>query len=455
MYSYGVEVMNFTFDELVKATNAEVLLCANQSGMFEISTDSRNISCSNVYLPLKGERFDGHNFIAMSVEKGVRGYFTSDKNIVFPEAKFILYVEDTLIAYLKLAAFYKQKINPITVAVTGSSGKTTTKEMMAAVLSESYRVHKSILNHNNEIGLCQTMLSMPKDTEILVVEMGMRGLGEISLLSRYAKPDIAVIANTGSAHIGRLGSEKNIAKAKCEIADYLHPEGLLIAHDTDLIKSVNKYSGQTVYVGLDSAELKDIALKEHSSEFVYKNNKYKLNVEGLHNIQNSLFVITAALKLGMTPQNIAKGLEKYKPIEKRWEVNEVSGYKIINDSYNSNPESLKAAVSTFLSTQKSPRVLVLGDMGELGKNEENYHKEIGEFLQNYDDFELITVGSLSKYIAKGLSSKSDKEYKINSFDTNIEAAKYILENIPAGTTMLFKASRSMKFEEIIKELDRG
>ena len=441
--------MKFTFEDLVKVTDAVVLQCQNSAGLFTISTDSRNIDSNNVYLPLKGEKFDGHNFIKDALEKGARGYFTSDKNIKLGDAKFVLYVENTLEAYLKLALFYKEKINPITIAITGSSGKTTTKEMMASVMAQDYKIHKSPLNHNNEVGLCQTMLSMPEDTEILILEMGMRGLGEIELLSKFSKPDIAVIANTGTAHIGRLGSEKNIAKAKCEISKYLHPEGLLIAHDTDLIRKTNEYKGKTLYVGLDSTDLKDIKLYSNSSEFSYKGHDYKLNVEGMHNIQNSLFVINAGLKVGISPEDIAKGLEQYKPIEKRWEVSDIAGYKIINDSYNSNPESLKAAVSTFISTQSGPKLLVLGDMLELGKNEKNYHKEIGEFLNGFDtqNVRLLTVGDLAKYIAKTYKGESVQ------FKENHDAAKYILENISAGTTMLFKASRSMKFEDIIKELD--
>jgi len=439
--------MNFTYEEIVKITNAQVLQCQNTSGTFNISTDSRNINLNNVYLPLKGEQFDGHNFIKDAVDKGARGYFTSDKTLIFSQAKFILYVENTLIAYLKLALYYKEKINPITIAITGSSGKTTTKEMMASVMSENYKVHKSLLNHNNEIGLCQTLLSMPKDTEVLILEMGMRGLGEIELLSKYSKPDIAVITNSGTAHIGRLKTEKNIAIAKCEIAHSLHKEGILLAHDSELIKSVNKFGGDTIYVGLKSSNLKNVVLNQSSSEFEYKNNNYKLNVEGEHNIQNALFVINAGIRLGITPKKICMGLEKYRPIEKRWEISEVGCFKIINDSYNSNPESLKAAITTFLTTQSAPRALVLGDMGELGTKEKFYHKEIGEFLNKFENFELITVGNLAKLFV----SETNQRYK--SFRTNKDVAKYIKDNFEQNTVILFKASRFMKFEEIIKELE--
>lgn len=446
--------MKFTFDEIVKAIDAEVLRQVNIAGVYTISTDTRSINSSNIYLPLKGEKFDGHAFIQDALDKGARGYITSDKKAIYTDAKFVLYVKDTLTAYLKLAAYYKSKVNPITIAITGSSGKTTTKEMVASVVSQHYKTHKSILNHNNEVGLCQTLLSMPKDTEILVVEMGMRGQGEIELLSKYAQPDIAIIANSGTAHIGRLGSVENIAKAKCEIAKHLHKEGLLLAHDTELIRKTNEYKGKTLYLGLNSKELSDIKLSPSSSEFVYKKYPFKLNVEGEHNIQNALFAINTGTKLGITENLIAKGLEEYRPIEKRWEITEIAGYKVINDSYNSNPESLKAAISAFLSTQKTvySRVLILGDMKELGENEKIYHKEIGEFINNFENVELLTVGELAKCIADGLDK--EKNIKANSFETNEDAAKYVLENIPAGTTMLLKASRSMKFEEIITELGK-
>ena len=446
--------MKFTFDEIKKAIKAEVEISRNTTGLFSVSTDSRTVNENNIYLPLKGEKFDGHDFIEDALKKGAKGYFTSDKSKIFPNAKFVFYVKDTLKAYLQLAAYYKSKVNPITIAVTGSSGKTTTIEMLASVISQKYKTHKSILNHNNEVGLCQTLLAMPDDTDVLVVEMGMRGKGEIELLSKYAKPDIAVIANTGTAHIGRLGSEKAIAEAKCEITKYLHKEGLLLAHNTELIRQTNTYKGNTVYLGLDSKELSDIKLEASSSEFVYKKYQFKLNVEGEHNIQNALFAINAGIKLGIEPELIAKGLEEYKPIEKRWEISEIAGYRIINDSYNSNPESAKAAISAFLSTQKtiSPRVLVLGDMKELGENEKSFHENVGEFINNFDNVEVITVGELAKYYIKGLDT--NKNTKSASFSTNKDAAKYILENIPTGTTILLKASRSMKFEEIITELKK-
>lgn len=440
--------MKFTIEEIIRATDAVKLKCQCTSGSFSVSTDTRTIEYNDLYLPLCGENFDGHDFVQKALDNGARGFFTSNKRLKSQDAKIILYVKDTLQAYLKLAKFYKEKIKPVTVAITGSSGKTTTKEMMASVLGESYKIHKSKLNHNNEIGLCQTLLSMNKETEVLILEMGMRGPGEIKLLSKYSDPDIAVIVNTGTAHIGRLGSVENIAKAKCEITKYLHEEGLLIAHDTELIKKANSFKGQKIYTELESRDLRILSEKSDSSEFTYKGHKYLLNVEGRYNIQNALFVIEAGLRLGMSEEKIAVGLAKYSPIGQRWEVEEVKGFKIINDSYNANPESMKAALSAFLDLYEGGKVIVLGDMGELGEDEILYHEQIGKFLNKYSNVKLITVGKLAEHIAKKTTIEAI------SFDTNEKVAKYLFENILEGYTILFKASRSMKFEQIIEELKK-
>ena len=439
--------MKFTLDEIVKATEATVLKCTSKAGCFAVSTDTRTINFDDIYLPLKGENFDGHDFINQAVEKGARGYFNSKKRVKCPAAKVILFVKDTLVAYLKLARYCREKVNPVVIGVTGSSGKTTTKEMIAAVLERCYKVHKSPLNHNNEIGMCETILSQTPDTEVLILEMGMRGMNEIKLLSKYSYPDIAVIVNTGSSHIGRLKTVENIAKAKCEITARLHPEGVLFAQNSVLIKNANKYKGETVYLSLDMPELQILKRTPEYSEFVFSCQNYRLNVGGDHNIMDALYAICIGLKMGMNPEKIAEGIAAYKPIEKRWEIKEIGSYKIINDSYNANPESMKAALNTFLSLYEGKKVVVLGDMGELGENAEKYHKNAGKLLNRFDNVQVVTIGQLAKYIAETC------EHPTVCFNENKEAAKYIVEHIPKDTTILFKASRAMKFEEIISEIE--
>ncbi|MBQ9244664.1 UDP-N-acetylmuramoyl-tripeptide--D-alanyl-D-alanine ligase [bacterium] len=439
--------MKLNLNEIIKATSAEILKSNTKNNDYEFSTDTRSIKQGEIYIPLKGESFDGENFIEIALKSGASGYFTSDKNKFFDNSQIILYVKDTKEAYLQLANYYKNKIKPFTIAITGSSGKTTVKEMMYSVFKNAGKTVKSELNHNNEIGLCQTLSALKSDTKYLIVEMGMRGLGEIELLSKYAQPDIAVIVNAGSAHIGRLGSLLNIAKAKFEITKYLSDNGILITHDNKLIKQINDNKHKTIYFSLED---KNLNIKEMTSEscfFEYKGNDYKLNVAGEHNIQNSLSVIEAGLYSGLTPELIKKGLEEFTPIEKRWDIQEINGFKVINDSYNSNPESVKAALNTFLSYTPKPKAVVLGDMGELGLNEEEYHTQTGKFLEKFDCDCLLTIGELAKYI-------KPENIKTIHFENKIELANYIKNNFEKGTNILFKASRFMKFEEIIEELKK-
>ncbi len=438
--------MKFKLDEIINCTGAQILYQKDISGEFEISTDTRKLKKGNIYLPLRGENYDGHNFIDKALEVGAKGYFTQDKFKVNKNADFVLYVENSLVAYLKLANYIRNKINPKVIAITGSSGKTTTKEMLFSVLSTTYKTHKTYLNHNNEIGLCQTMFTMSEDCEAVVVEMGMRNLGEIELLSSYCNPDIGIITNIGSAHVERLGNLKNIALAKCEIAAGLKKDGVFISPDSTRIKENLNFDGEKIFTKYNDVSNVEISISH--SKFRYEGIDFELNVEGDYNIENALLVIEAAKKLNIPIQNIQKGLLGYKPIEKRWEVSEIKGLTFINDSYNANPESMKAVLKTFLSVYKPPLVLVLGNMGELGKDEIAYHKEIGEFLCAYENVKLLTVGNLAKYILRNSTLEGVE------FETNFECAKYIIDNIEKGTTILLKASRAMKFEEIIEMVGR-
>ncbi len=436
--------MRFTTEELIKATGAKLIVANDSEDEFDISTDTRAIQTGMVYLPLKGENFNGFDFVQNALDKGASGYFTESADDIYLDAEVILQVENTKDAYLKIAEFYRDKVNPLTIMITGSSGKTTVKEMMAAVTSVKFKTHKTKLNHNNEIGLCQTFLSMPEDTEVLIAEGGMRGLGEIELISKHTKPDRAIITNVGTAHIGRLGSVENIAKAKCEIVKYLNKDGVFIAPNNSLIKQFNDFKGKNIYVDFD--KIKVIKADVSGSEFEYAGEKYFLGQEGEHNIQNACLVIETALSMGMSPQEIAEGLNNFKSIDKRWETQEFGKIKVINDCYNSNPDSVKAAIKTFLGLYTGKKVLVLGDMGELGENSAKYHQETGDFLNGYDYDCLITYGELSKMI--------NPKGKCIHFDDKKLISKYIFDNYKDGAYVLFKASRSMKFEEIIEELNK-
>lgn len=441
------DTMKLSSDDIIKATGAITLKGIKNNNIYGFSTDTRTIKPGEIYIPVKGENFDGENFTENALKAGASGYFTSNPDKIYENSEFVFLVKDTKEAYLSLANYYKRKINPYTIAITGSSGKTTVKEMIYCVFKNAGNTVKSILNHNNEIGLCQTLSALEPETKYLIVEMGMRGLGEIELLSRYAQPDIAVIVNAGSAHIGRLGSLLNIAKAKFEITKYLHPQGILIAHDNPLIRQVNDNKHNTFYFSLDDKNLRITEMTSNTCRFIYKNHEYKLNAGGEHNIQNALSVIEAGLFAGLSTEVISKGLEEFAPIEKRWDVREVNGFNIINDSYNSNPESVKAALKTFLSFTPFPKSVVLGDMGELGDNEEEYHRETGKFLDNFECDYVLTTGKLAQYI-------QPEKLKTKHFNTKKELADFIKTNLPKNSNILLKASRFMKFEEIIEELNK-
>lgn len=427
--------MKFKSEEIECAVGAKV----NIEGEFEISTDTRTIKKGDLYLPLKGATFDGEAFCDKALEAGASACFCTK------EMQNGIKVDDTLTAYLQIANFARRKYNPKVVGVTGSSGKTTTKEMIYSVVSEKFKTHKTFSNHNNEIGFCQTVLSMAEDTEVLIVEMGMRGLGEIELITKYAEPDFAVITNAGSAHIGRLGSLDNIAKAKCEITSKL--KETLIAHDNERIKKFANFDGEKIFYSIN--DVKVLEKRSGYSKFIYKGNEYELNVEGDYNIENSLSAIEIGYKLGMSYDEIRKGLLAYRPIEKRWESQNIRGFNIINDSYNANPESMKASVSTFLELYDNP-VVVLGNMGELGENEVEFHREVGRYLgKKFKQGMFLTVGNLARYIGEELSKCG---LNVKSFENNIETSRYILDNLNAGSTIFLKASRAMKFEEIIEYL---
>lgn len=434
--------------DLITATNAKVLRIFDEDREVRISTDTRTIQSGDFYLPLKGTSFDGEKFINQAIEKGAIGAFCTTPQAVENQVT-LLQVDDTLKAYLELANFRREKLNFTVVAITGSSGKTTTKELVASVLSEKFKTFKTPLNHNNEIGFCQTIFEAPDDTQVLVLEMGMRGLGEIELLSKYSEPDITIISNVGTAHIGRLGSRENIAKAKCEIVKYQRGN-VFIAHDDELIKNTVQFDGEKIYYSL--RDVKILEKKEHYSKFEYQNNIYELNVGGDYNIENALSAINAGMKLGMNVEEIQDGLKKYAPIEKRWEAVNANGYEIINDSYNANPESMRAFIDTIFELYKNS-VIILGDMGELGDDEIRYHKELGIYINSHknltDDIMVLSIGNLSKYITDEVKKCYSKH-----FETIEDAVDFIKNNVIQRRKIFLKASRSMKFERIIEELKK-
>ncbi|MDD3594715.1 MAG: UDP-N-acetylmuramoyl-tripeptide--D-alanyl-D-alanine ligase [Candidatus Gastranaerophilales bacterium] len=442
----------FALKDLINCTNGKLYGSADKLGNFSVSTDTRTLSKNDIYIALKGEKFDGHDFVVKAFECGCQGAVISKNNVdnfkdLLAEGRFFIAVDDTSKAYLKIANFYRKQQNVKIIAITGSSGKTTTKEMVYAVLNSQFNTQKSIKNHNNEIGLCQTLLSIEPETQYCVIEMGMRAQGEVDLLSKYAQPDVAVITNVGPAHIGILGSLENIAKAKCEIVNYLQQDGVLFALDDELIKNNVKTEAKKEFYSLDDVNI--ISRTSGGSIFNYKDALYRINEFAEFNILNALVAIKIGQYVGMKHDEIQSGLLSFRNVEFRNEVTILDcGATVISDCYNANPFSVEASIKSVSEIYKDKNIIVVfGDMLELGEFEKDYHRKTGEIINNSNVNYFTTVGELAKIAAEQVENKKTK-----SFSSTEEAVSFLKTIIDKNSLVLLKASRGMRFEEILKGL---
>lgn len=453
-------------DEILKATggillSGKILSGGKNTVISGISTDSRRVKNGDLFVPIKGERFDGHDFIAGAFENGAAATLSSNKNIDI-ENHAVIIVEDTVKAFGKIAAYYRNKFSIPFIAITGSVGKTATKDMIACVLGQKYNVMKTAGNFNNEIGLPLTIMSLDKQHEAAVVEMGMSGPGEIAILSDIVRPDISVITNIGISHIEKLGSKENILKAKLEILEGMdEARGLLILNSDDEMLRRNKPVSdiRTVFYGLDNkAELhaENISIKGNKTEFDIKlgreTYRASIPVPGKFMVYNSLAAIAAALELKMDPISIIKGLSLYQTGSMRMNIEELSGYTIINDAYNASPDSVKAALQVLMTMEGKRKIAVLGDMLELGKWAEEEHAAIGRFAYNSGVDILIGVGEKALSIADGAIKAGMHYAAVYAEKLNADTVEFLKGFIKNGDVILIKGSRGMKMEEISEDL---
>ncbi|NLW28196.1 UDP-N-acetylmuramoyl-tripeptide--D-alanyl-D-alanine ligase [Acetivibrio saccincola] len=448
--------------EILNATEGKLLSGRDDSTFSGISTDSRNIKEGDLFIPLKGERFDGHDYVEEALAKGAFGALT-EKDIEPDGEKVIIKVDDTLKALRLIAAFYRSKFNIPFIGITGSVGKTSTKEMVWSVLSKKFNVLKNQGNFNNEIGVPLTIFRLEPFHEAAVVEMGMNNLGEISRLTSMVKPDIAIITNIGVSHIENLGSKKNILRAKMEILEGLNNKGLVILNGDDnlLFGLKGLLNFRTVFYGfeegLDYQAYNVRSLGEKGSVFEIEINKkeyeVKVPVPGIHNIYNALASIAAGVELMIPEEDIIKGIEEFSPAKMRLDIINSNGIKVINDAYNASPQSMEAALVVLKEVSSGQRsIAVLGDMYELGEMTEEAHIHIGKFAAEQGIDYIIAVGDNAKSICKGaLSMGVDKE-RVLKFENNKETSKFLGSFIKEGDVILVKGSRGMKMEEIVNKL---
>lgn len=442
------------------------LIVGNENIILEnFCKDTREINKDDIYVGIKGDKIEGSNLYKEAFNKGAKGCILNNIELDYDyintlEDKFIVVVDNTIECLQKLATYKRSLYDIPVVGVTGSVGKTSTKDIIASVLSKKYKVHKTKGNYNNHIGVPLTILSL-KEENCLVVEMGMNNLGEISKLSNITKPTVSVITNVGTAHIGLLGSRENILKAKLEILDGMNHDGILVINnDNDLLHKYyldNKSDNIKTFGIINESDIqaKNIILNNDNSTYEYLNNTITVNVPSEVFVLNSLCALTIGKIFDIPLDDIKEGISNFELSKRRMQIEKYNDLTIINDCYNANLDSMKSAIK-YLGSLNTRKIAILGDMLELGSFSERLHRELGKFVVDNKIDVLITVGEYSKYIyEEAISLGFDKEniYKFNNNDDALLKIKNILQK---SDTILLKASFGMKFIEIyngIKEFD--
>ncbi|TYR78372.1 UDP-N-acetylmuramoyl-tripeptide--D-alanyl-D-alanine ligase [Priestia megaterium] len=454
-------MINRTLHQIVKMIPNSYLQQGDESVTISgVSIDTRTMQQGNLYIPIKGERFDGHSFVEKAMENGAVATLWNKGEQNPPENIPVILVDDTLAALQQLAKSYRHELDVKVVGITGSNGKTTTKDMVEAVLSTKHTVLKTAGNFNNHIGMPLTILRLSEDTQIAVLEMGMSSRGEIEFLSNLAEPDVAIITNIGESHLQDLGSRDGIAEAKLEITSGLSQTGEFIYNgDEPLLTSrVNEPRFKTVTFGsADTNQLYPVEMKteENGTSFYVSRGtqRFFIPVLGKHNVHNALAAIAVGQYFKLSDEMISAGLATLQLTNMRMEmVKTAEGLTLINDAYNASPTSMKAAITLIHEINGyDKKVLVLGDMLELGDQEQNFHEEVGAFIDDQRVDYVFTYGPLAAYISAS-AKKHFKEGHVLHFTDKETLANKLAVIATSKDVVLVKASRGMKLEEVIDKV---
>ena len=448
---------NITIGDILKMTGAKAGFEIDENArVCNISNDSRDIKEDTIYAAIVGERLDGHDFARAALENGAIAAIV-EKRVT---EKDIL-VKDTRRALKDIAMGYRRRFDIPFLAVTGSSGKTTTKDMLYFAVSESRKTLRNLGNLNSEIGLPMTVFNLDESHECAVLEMGMYVQGEIDYLAEIVKPHFAIITNVGVAHIQSAGSRENILKAKMEIANYMtQSDVLLINGDNDMLQTVDTGAIKPSVYKYGLEEHNDIRLISYETtesgmkiraDILGKIIEYEIPTLGIHNIYNSLSVMGLCSLMGLDMKKSSEGIRKYQPSKYRMEIKSVSGKTLIEDFYNANPDSMRASIETFRQMQGERKVAVLADMLELGAISEKEHMNAG--IQASEIFDvIICIGSDAKYIGKGAIENGFDKGRVYYFANNEEAVSEINSILRPGDAVLMKGSRGMKLEEVAESI---
>ena len=417
------------------------------------ANDTRVMQPGQLFITLRGAR-DGHEFIKKAMDRGAAAALCSRKVGDYPA----IYVDDPRIALGRIAREELKRIGAKVVAVTGSVGKSTTKEMIAAVLEQAFVTSKTPANHNNDIGMPMAVLAMPENTEVAVLEMGMNHFGEISYLSQIAKPDVAVIINIGTAHIEFLGTQEGIRQAKMEIVEGMTPHGMLLLNGDDfLLRNLDKEPQQRVtYFGSsEGCAVRAFDTRQDGDYLCFRVEAGRLSfpvkmlLEGEHYVNDALAAVTVGLKLGVLPEKIQAGLSQFRNISGRQEIIQSGGMTIIKDCYNAGPESMAAALAV-LGKKQGRRIAVLGDMLELGDCTQAEHYRVGRIAAEKADY-VFAYGSNSGRIISGTITGGMPETRGRAFTNREELVAALKRTAKPGDVLLFKASHGIHLEQVIDE----
>src|SRR5712672_609407 len=425
----------------------------------KVSTDSRTIKPGELFVALRGENFEGHDFIEAGAKAGATGALV-DPNWAgnVPNNFALLRATDTLQAYQTLAANYRRSLALKVLAITGSNGKTSTKDFAASVLARRFRVTKTQGNFNNHVGLPQTILQATSGDEVAVWEIGMNHPGEVAVLARIAAPDVAIITNIGVAHIEFMGSRERIAEEKGALAEAVGAEGTVILNaDDPFTKGIaTRARGKVILAGTAAGTIRASEINQSGSgtDFTILEGAHRcraqLPVPGLHMVQNALLAVAAGRVFGLSLEECAEGLAAAPLTKARLQIKEINGVQFLDDSYNANPDSMKAALRTLVELDvEGKRIAVLGEMRELGRESERGHREVGETAATLGVDHLITIGDAAELIAEG--ARTAGLDKVSSAQSTSEAAKLLSEMAEPGDLVLIKGSRAARTEEVIEQ----
>ncbi len=446
--------MNLKVSEIAKALGTVV---NSENIIKRVSIDSRDVDETTLFVAIHGERFDGHDFIESVCEKGV-GAVISHKDIDCSSP--LILVNDTKSALLELASYYRCSNKELNViGLTGSVGKTTTKEMVACVMEKLGETLKTEGNLNNDIGVPRTLFRLENTTENAVIEMGMDGAGQISVLTKCAKPDCAIITNIGVSHIENLGSREGILNAKLEILEGMKKGSTVFLNgDNDMLSKVQNDDFNIIFFGIENKDCHVLATHiaeiGMATEFVAVagdvSQKIKIPTVGIHNVYDALTAFAVGIHYGIPPEKIAEGLENYVPSGMRQKVCNVGSVTVIEDCYNASPDSQKAGLNSLSKIAKNRKIAVLGDMLELGSYSETAHRNVGSYAAETGVDMLFTYGNDSLFMAD--EARKCGLLEVLPFTEKEKLTEALLGQVRDGDTILFKASRGMRLEEVIEKL---